>query len=599
MINRRQFLKKGLAGSAAALTAGLPLRLSAASSASTSSNKFKSPNILVVLVDQMRLPSWMPASVISSCLPNLSALWSKSVTFQNHFTASAACSPSRSCLVTGLYTYQNGMFPTGGQPPLLSAFPTYGSVLQNWGYRTNWFGKWHLSLYENVPNPLAAYGFAGGTYPDPTGGTNEMGINVDPSITAQFTNWLKTQSSQNTSTPWCTTVSFVNPHDVAGFWADTDCNTTENGPTYSTTGITQQANFLTPSYFQQYFGGNSCGNFENPNAFSTPKPGLQTESVNWFSSQFGGISYDPSTINGANQTTSCRSLDGFHIAPLPTQPFSYWYKLLQLYVYLHSLVDAQIGAVLNALQASPFAQNTIVIFTSDHGEYGGAHGLRDKGMAAYEEAIKVPFSVYDPTQQFAQAPGICTGLTSSIDLMPLLLTLASGSNSWTQSSTLSYLGPQYRYDLTTLLKNPKAPGRNYILYTTDEFLAGMTQDIPYHVATYRTAAAKFSTYRFWNNQYGDISSMSQSSGEQTELYDYRTGDYSEVNNINTESDLYQSYYQTLLGAGGLMQTQLTAPLPPVLMAAQKIAYNNYFNHITTTEVETKAETGIQSILPSK
>jgi hypothetical protein len=56
--------------------------------------------------------------------------------------------------------------------------------------------------------------------------------------------------------------------------------------------------------------------------------------------------------------------------------------------------------VLNALAQSSVANNTIVIFTSDHGEYGGAHGLHGKAFAVYEESIRVPLYVMDPTGNF-------------------------------------------------------------------------------------------------------------------------------------------------------------------------------------------------------
>lgn len=55
-----------------------------------------------------------------------------------------------------------------------------------------------------------------------------------------------------------------------------------------------------------------------------------------------------------------------------------WTRLLDTYLWCQYLVDIEIGLVLGALEQSPFAQDTIVIFTSDHGDYTGAHGLRCK-----------------------------------------------------------------------------------------------------------------------------------------------------------------------------------------------------------------------------
>src|ERR1700678_2685364 len=90
------------------------------------------------------------------------------------------------------------------------------------------------------------------------------------------------------------------------------------------------------------------------------------------------------------------------------------------------------GRVLRALESRPeVAANTVILFTSDHGEYGASHGLRGKGAAAYEEGIRVPLLVKDPRRILTRAPARTrTQLTSSVDIAPLLLTIASGSSAW-------------------------------------------------------------------------------------------------------------------------------------------------------------------------
>ena len=83
------------------------------------------------------------------------------------------------------------------------------------------------------------------------------------------------------------------------------------------------------------------------------------------------------------------------------------------------------------------AANTVIVFTSDHGEYGASHGLRGKGAGAYEEAIRVPLIVKDPRGVLTSAPERArTQLTSSVDVAPLLLTIASGSDEWRRERAL-------------------------------------------------------------------------------------------------------------------------------------------------------------------
>ncbi len=61
---------------------------------------------------------------------------------------------------------------------------------------------------------------------------------------------------------------------------------------------------------------------------------------------------------------------------------------------------------MRALESSPeVAANTVIVFTSDHGEYGASHGLRGKGASAYEEGIRVPLLVKDPRGVLTRAPG--------------------------------------------------------------------------------------------------------------------------------------------------------------------------------------------------
>ena len=79
-------------------------------------NSPEQPNVLVVMVDQMRTsPHWIPhARVLPSDLPHLTRLSREAVCFESHYTASNDCSPARAALLTGLYTHQTGCMITGG-----------------------------------------------------------------------------------------------------------------------------------------------------------------------------------------------------------------------------------------------------------------------------------------------------------------------------------------------------------------------------------------------------------------------------------------------------------------------------------------------------
>ena len=108
-------------------------------------------------------------------------------------------------------------------------------------------------------------------------------------------------------------------------------------------------------------------------------------------------------------------------AMLYEQPADEAYR--RLYYYLHKLVDRAIGRILESLQASGMAEDTVIVFTSDHGDLVGAHGgLMQKWYNAYDEAIRVPLVVRGPGV-VATPHGVHTP-TSHVDLLPTLLGLA-------------------------------------------------------------------------------------------------------------------------------------------------------------------------------
>lgn len=566
-IDRRTFVKKGLlaggavAGGALAVsrladaTDGSNARLSAAatpipSSAQPVSRQTladpRAPNILVIVVDQMRFPQWFGVGPGGPQLPpNLQRLRRDAVSFARHYTASNDCTPARATLLTGLYTHQTGCMITGGST-LDPGFPTWGSMLREHGYHAHWYGKWHLTHGDNKWDPargsraLERYGFAGGTYPSPDGAPGQ-GWRVDPHIAGQFEQWLSTVGE---SKPWCTTVSFVNPHDIA-WWYDWS----DRVPAES----------FAPSVI-----GALPPNFETPELLAARnKPRLQRSLQETAAASFG-----PVPFTGPEATST-------------------WLSMFNLYAKLQLEVDSHIGRVLDALESRPrVAANTVVVFTSDHGEYGGSHGLRGKGASAYEEAIRVPLIVKDPRGVLTKAPEIArTQLTSSVDVAPLLLTIASGSGEWRRERRYAHIAR--RLDIASILADPTASGRPYVLHATDETVTEFANepyaaDAPLHVVALRTAAAKYATYSNWPDE--GIRQLTE--GQERELYDYRAADGRlELDNSagrNPSEGLLQA---TLRRA---FTEELRRPLPAQLHAARERGFNDYFR--VATRVATRAAT---------
>ncbi len=439
-VDRRTFIKGGIVAGGALAAGGAAIAALAdtdsksappppapAPVAGAARTGARRPNILVIIVDQLRYPQWFAAQAGGLAFtPNLQRLSRESVSFARHYTASNDCTPARSTLLTGLYTQQTGCMITGGST-LDPGFPTWGTMLREHGYHTWWYGKWHLTHHDNRWTPdaggpaLERYGFSGGTFPSPDGAPGQ-GWRVDPHITKQFEEWLKQEGGRE---PWCTTVSLVNPHDIAWWYTWSDRVRAE--ATASSVVHRLPPNFETPELL-----------------IERNKPRLQRSFQETTAASFGSV---PFTGSGFTRE---------------------WLEFMNLYAKLQREVDGHIGRVLEALYARPeIAANTVIVFTSDHGEYGASHGLRGKGAAAYEEGIRVPLLVKDPRGVLAASPRtVRNQLSSSVDVAPMLLTVATGANAWRRESHYSHLAE--RLDLAQILSDPSAPGRAHILHATDE-----------------------------------------------------------------------------------------------------------------------------------
>jgi arylsulfatase len=103
-----------------------------------------------------------------------------------------------------------------------------------------------------------------------------------------------------------------------------------------------------------------------------------------------------------------------------------WRRFNDFYINSIRSMDIQLANLLQELDALGLSDRTMVLFTSDHGELAGAHGLHGKGPFAYEEGIHIPLMVAHPDVAGGQS---CRALTSHIDMVPTLLSMAGVSGS--------------------------------------------------------------------------------------------------------------------------------------------------------------------------
>lgn len=389
------------------------------------------PNVLLLVSDQERQRGWLPEEV---SLPARQRLIDEGLEFTNHFTHTSPCSPSRATLFTGQYVPTHGVNENVIHPihtELDPAIPTLGHVFRDLGYRTSYLGKWHLS-HDFTPD-MEAYGFSDWTGNDRAFmGWAGTGVEYDPPIADQAVQWIGEHGGD--TEPWFLTVALVNPHDVMWFPIDQ--------PGY------QQAHPDQVEFTRSLLGSVNWKDGEVLPAFDQPYE-------RWFDrlpANFDDDLYTKPEVQRQWLYEQQHALYGY-MDPTDTDA---WLRQLDYYVKLHQMGDENLARILAALDASGQWDNTIIAFTSDHGDMCGSHGLRSKGPFVYDEIMRVPLYLRVPGRT---TPGSTTAaLTSHVDLATTLPILCGATEP---------LPSMQGIDVSALLDTPEAEGREHVLFCQD------------------------------------------------------------------------------------------------------------------------------------
>jgi arylsulfatase len=359
-------------------------------------------NIIFLFGDQERyFPKW-PTGL---SLPGHERLQREGVTFQNHYTSAIMCTPSRSVLATGLQTADNRMFDNTDMPwvqSLSPKIPTIGHMLRKAGYYTAYKGKWHLNKEFDTREPdrlftkeMDEYGFSDYVGVGDLIGHTLGGFEFDQVIGASAVAWLR-RVGQPLSTdrkPWSLFVSLVNPHDIMYF------NTDVPGKMVQDTGKLLKRAAPAPNHelYKSTWDLPVAATLQE--AMDKPgRPRAHGEFLKVWDHVLGHI-------------------------PLEQER---WRRFNDFYINSLRTMDIQIATILSELDALGLADRTIVVFTSDHGEAAGAHGLHGKGPFAYEEGIHIPLMISHPDVAGGQT---CQALSSHIDMVPTVLAMAGVTDS--------------------------------------------------------------------------------------------------------------------------------------------------------------------------
>ena len=698
------------------------------------------PNILLIMVDQMRLPRWLTtsqrASLQSTIMPHVFGTMSHTpsdnlhhaYTFGNYFVAATSCTPSRATLLTGLYAQQTCMFATQAasshlapslQPYSSGGFPTIGDVLsqsilnQSSGptgtYNTAWIGKWHVSDFEFGPDADSTgkngpndYGFSSAYciptpntgspypigYPSPNGtegegaaGDNLAGLvpkftyntaagdpfdvnagtlNIHPktgytqlSDAAIYHAFHDYWLSADVARPWFLAVSFVNPHDMTSFpWAfglASNLNGQACG-TGSGDDFGCCSNGVTTGYYpppvlgwQENYLGNTIG--FNGLAYLYSNANSQTMTpADWNNND--APENLPYGSDGGKPTLQAYYENATDLKSGTINTRQGWYTFLNYYYWMQGSVDTLIGKVLQDIWTQyPIgsASEPIVIFTSDHGDYGGSHYLHAKAGALYDESLNVPLIIRVRNQTGALERDF---MCSSVDILPLIYSASLGNESWrtNPSDIVSYLNNRESIwdavynNLNNTDARRLAPYTNYggfggtggrlpyVLHTTDEYpsahIPGTETLAPSHAIGFRTVdnsmvlvsdgmnfygGAKLGMYTSWLpcTTYPNTASVDITTAAQFEFYDYYppANNYGETNNDafsagwawnSQTAGVYLNSYNNIMA-------QELYHIDPKIQSAFNTAFSVYMDYLNSISAgggtSCPIQTGPSNVLP--
>lgn len=355
-----------------------------------STGQTSKPNILLIVSDQERQRDWLPDGYP---LPNRQRLIDGGLEFTNHYTHSSPCSPSRATLFTGQYMAEHGVTEnsSGGQNTQLSYDAvTLGHLLRGQGYHTAFKGKWHLEATAS-PN-MEAYGFSDWTGNDMAWwGLPGTGTEFDEPIAEDSATWIRDRSEIDQ--PWFLSVGLVNPHDIMWFPVDQPWYA-ERDPDY----VSRARHLLSKQ---------DWGRAEN-------LPDFPFELERWFTDLPPNFHDDLTTKPEVHQRWMTQMVKYGIPGVMDPDDTDIWLRQLDYYAQLHQLNDRSLGTILAALDDTAAWDDTIVVFTSDHGDQCGSHQLRSKGPWNYQETMRIPLYINAPGRTVA---GTTTdALTSHLDL---------------------------------------------------------------------------------------------------------------------------------------------------------------------------------------
>lgn len=356
------------------------------------------PNILLVWTDQQRNDTLPCHGNDFVQAPNLKHLGETSFVFRHALCTQPVCTPSRASILTGLWTHTHGC--VNNNIPLRPDVPVLSEMLPE-AYDCAYYGKWHLGDEIKAQRGFSDWrsiedGIYRSYYSDPEDLKRRSDYHHFLVREGFPPDTVDSEGCKLFSRPYA--AAMAEPYTKASFLA----GEAEN---YLLSRQDQDRPFFLSVNFLE----------PHPPIFG-PLNGLHDPAEVPTGPAFGREPEEAS--KHAQRVLDTLHTEGFKNHTLETE--SDWRRLKANYLGQVTLVDRALGRIRAALEASGEAENTIIVFTSDHGEMLGDHGMTQKGVF-YEEAVRIPLIIHVPWLSNEQI--MLEGPISQVDLVPTLLEL--------------------------------------------------------------------------------------------------------------------------------------------------------------------------------
>lgn len=345
----------------------------------------RAPNIVVVLVDDLRWDEISCAGHPFVQTPNIDRIASEGVRFRNAFCTTPLCSPVRACLLTGLNTHHHGILDNINRSEQSHRLKTFPQALQRSGYNTAYVGKWHMGNDDSArPGFDHWVSMKGqGTSFDPLLNVNGERKKYNGHTTDVLNRMAVAFVRQQRQEPFCLYVAHKALHPE--LTQHDDGSITDP----------KAAKFLPTKRHRELYSDAAIPRRLNVTDSVDDKPALERKIE-------GLPPLSPAT--GTSDETVRNRL-----------------RML-------AAVDEGVGQLLAELERSCELDNTVFVFTSDHGYWYGEHGLSVERRLAYEEGIRVPLLIRYP--KLIKPSGLIDEFALSIDLAQTLLDLAHATGTF-------------------------------------------------------------------------------------------------------------------------------------------------------------------------